>query len=166
MPYGICLVCGTEFYVKPSHKKLGWGKYCSKNCQTKSQFKGSFQNCTYCHKRIYRSLSKTKHSKTGLFFCDNSCRAKWRNPSQSGKNHPNWTGGINAYRHILLRSEQKRTCILCNIDDIRILSAHHIDHNRQNNELSNLTWLCLNCHYLVHHDAGMERYLKKQLRLS
>ncbi|MBI4281264.1 HNH endonuclease [Candidatus Uhrbacteria bacterium] len=32
----------------------------------------------------------------------------------------------------------------------RVLLVHHIDENRKNNVLSNLVWLCRNCHFLVH----------------
>jgi len=33
----------------------------------------------------------------------------------------------------------------------KVIIVHHIDKNRKNNKLSNLAWLCRNCHFLVHH---------------
>jgi 5-methylcytosine-specific restriction endonuclease McrA len=50
----------------------------------------------------------------------------------------------------LIRSNIKKECNRCNDNDQRILAVHHIDKNRSNNELSNLMWLCHNCHFLIH----------------
>jgi len=33
----ICMSCEKEFRTYPSRIKIGWGKYCSKKCQNKSQ---------------------------------------------------------------------------------------------------------------------------------
>jgi hypothetical protein len=51
---------------------------------------------------------------------------------------------------------------LCSTKDERVLAVHHIDHNRLNNKLDNLAWLCHNCHHLVHHDnVEKHRFLEK-----
>lgn len=44
-----------------------------------------------------------------------------------------------------------QACAKCKSTDKRILAVHHKDRNRQNNTVSNLVWLCHNCHFLVHH---------------
>lgn len=78
----------------------------------------------------------------------------WRNTiAYIGPKHPHWKGGnaSEIYRNILKRSGKKRACGLCGTKDERLLAAHHLDHNRKNNEAENLTWLCHNCHFLVHH---------------
>jgi predicted HNH restriction endonuclease len=31
-----------------------------------------------------------------------------------------------------------------------VLAVHHVDQNRTNNKVTNLAWLCHNCHHLVH----------------
>lgn len=67
-----------------------------------------------------------------------------------GKNHPNWTGGEFAGRRILERSGRKLVCEHCGNSDKRVLMVHHKDSSRKNNKLSNLIWLCHNCHHLVH----------------
>jgi 5-methylcytosine-specific restriction endonuclease McrA len=41
-------------------------------------------------------------------------------------------------------------CGCCGIKDERILLIHHRDCDRKNNNISNLVWLCWNCHFLVH----------------
>lgn len=150
MPIVACNICQNKFYVKPSHQKMGYGKYCSKNCQSKAQLAGKHVPCFLCGKKIYRSLSQIKHSKSGNFFCDKTCQTRWKNSFKIEASHPNWRNGTSAYRNILLRSDRIQVCEDCGINDVRILTAHHIDLNRKNNNLSNLMWLCLNCHYLRH----------------
>lgn len=152
MSYFKCLLCSKSAYVKPSHQLLGSGKYCSKKCASLGQRNGSFVNCFICNEPIYRSLHDRRRSKSKKFFCTKSCQTIWRNSIlYTEKNHPNWTGGEYSYRQRLIRSSQLQECAKCNGQDPRVLAVHHKDKNRKNNSLDNLTWLCHNCHYLVHH---------------
>lgn len=159
-----CQLCRNSFYVKPSHQKLGWGKYCSVQCRNKARLEGKRVKCAVCRKELYRSLAQIKHSKSGSFFCSKSCQTKWRNHYFIEEKHPNWQSGINAYRKILLRTGKVPACIACGVDDIRVLAVHHLDHNRKNNTKSNLSWVCLNCHYLIHHDEDFELNFKKKIQ--
>lgn len=163
MPNVDCKICEKEFYVKPNHQKLGWGKFCSIQCRTKAQFKGKIVKCFNCCKKIYRSPSQLKKSKSGKHFCTKSCQTFWRNTYFVEEKHANWKNGIRTYRKILERSGKKPFCALCKINNKRILTAHHKDRNRNNNKLSNLVWLCLNCHYLVHHDKKLDKKIMKVL---
>jgi len=63
-----CLVCGKTIWIKKSHIKRGWGKYCSKECQAKIQIKGQRLNCDYCGKKIWRTPKDFKRSKSKNFF--------------------------------------------------------------------------------------------------
>ncbi len=84
-------------------------------------------------------------------FCNKSCFAVWKNTHVLfGENHVNWKGGENTYRSIMIKNEIPALCNSCGINTFRLLVVHHIDRNRQNNKLSNLVWLCRNCHYLAH----------------
>jgi hypothetical protein len=157
MPLVDCQICNKIFNLKPSHLKLGWGKYCSIVCRTKSQFNGDNVNCHICGKSIYRQNSKLLRSKSKKYFCNKSCQTKWRNTFFSKEKHPNWTSGISVYREILKNKGINLECILCNTKDVRILVAHHIDHNRNNNLNSNLSWVCYNCHHLIHTDEKVEK---------
>lgn len=160
MPNVKCLVCTTEFYIKPSHQKRGWGKYCSIACRTKSQFKGKYTNCFICDKKIYRSPRDFKNSDSGNFFCSKSCQTIWRNKILFiGENHSNWKDGKSVYRRILKATGKEQLCTLCKIDDTRVLVVHHRDKDRKNNTIANLIWLCHNCHYLVHHDTSEQKRL-------
>jgi len=154
-----CNICQKEFYIKPSHLKRGWGKYCSIKCRATAQFRGKDVKCFICLKTVYRSPKSLTKAKSGKYFCSKSCQTLWRNGIYVGNNSPNWKNGEHAYRKILKRSSKSLACTLCGITDERILTAHHMDHNRNNNDLDNLTWLCLNCHHLVHHN----KVLKQQL---
>lgn len=156
MPRVCCLICKTQFYVKPSHQKLGWGKYCSRYCSNKSQLKGKVFSCFSCGKESYKSPSQQKHSKSSKFFCSKVCQTNWRNRVYVRERHANWKGGIRIYRELLINSDRKISCVLCGISNEKILTAHHKDHDRNNNSLRNLLWLCLNCHYLVHHDNELD----------
>lgn len=151
MPEVNCKICGQSFYAKPRHLKIGWGKYCSKNCQSKSQQTGRALECAVCGRPVWRNKAQLKKSLSGKYFCSKSCQTKWRNQFFHGDKHANWKGGSYAYRNMLIRASIQKFCILCRISDIRVLAVHHIDQNHSNNELSNLTWLCHNCHLLVHH---------------
>ena len=162
MPDVACKICGSEFYVKPVHQKKGWGKYCSVACRTKSQFNGKIVACFICRKEIYRSARDLKTSSSGLFFCSKSCQTIWRNKILfSGENHASWKYGESAYRRILSSTDKKKTCVLCKSEDFRVLAVHHLDKNRKNNDVSNLTWLCHNCHYLVHHYKEAQAKLRE-----
>lgn len=160
MPEVVCNKCQKQFYVKPSHIKLGWGKYCSIVCRAKSQFNGSFIKCYTCSKDVYRSDTKLKRSASGKYFCSKTCQTLWRNSEFIGEKHGGWKSGESAYRDVLKRSGRSIICMVCGVIDERVLIGHHKDHNRKNNKIDNLIWLCLNCHFLVHHDKKVEEMLK------
>jgi endogenous inhibitor of DNA gyrase (YacG/DUF329 family) len=159
MPNVNCRVCGNTFYVKPYFIKIGWGKYCSSTCRVKSQFNGKEFKCDRCGKSVYRAAAQIKHSQSGKYFCSKKCQTIWRNKYFSGKKHANWLDGNCAYRNVLKGSLRPK-CALCNTTDERVLAVHHKDHNRHNNELSNLIWLCYNCHHLCHSDKILDERIK------
>lgn len=151
MPVFNCKICGQEAFVKSSHQKNGWGIYCSNRCNAEAQKNGRLFACHVCGKEIYRSVKFQIRSRSGKFFCSKSCQTIWRNSFFSGENHSNWQGGTSTYRNILRGGGVEQVCKRCKSDDTRTLTAHHKDRNRKNNSISNLIWLCHNCHYLVHH---------------
>lgn len=146
-----CGICKKEFYGKPSHILLGYCKYCSNKCKREAQKTGQYLYCHICNKKIWRTPKDIHRSESGYFFCSRNCSMSWKNSVlRSGVNHPLWQGGTSIYRRLKEANSDKITCEHCGIKDIRVLVVHHIDENRQNNELVNLQWLCRNCHYLVH----------------
>ncbi len=67
-----------------------------------------------------------------------------------GPEHPSWKSGKYVNRKLILKGNKDPICRKCGRDDKRILLIHHLDGDQANNDLSNLTWLCYNCHWLVH----------------
>lgn len=146
-----CLVCGKTIWIKKSNVKRGWGKYCSKKCQAKTQIRGKWLECDYCGKKIYRTPRDFRKSKSRSFFCSKKCHCSWENENtRCGENAPNWVAGESAYRQLLKRYGKSEKCRICGITDKRVLVVHHIDSNRKNNKPENLEWLCRNCHCIVH----------------
>lgn len=74
---------------------------------------------------------------------DNKGRFIKTNSYDDWVKHPRFKNGKWAYRKF-----KKDKCEECssNFD----LQVHHIDHNRENNSLSNLLTLCRNCHWKNH----------------
>ena len=151
MPWLKCKKCTKDFYAKPRHIKMGWGKYCSQACSFQGMKTGNIFPCELCGKEIYRTKLEIGRSKSHKFFCNKSCFAKWKNKNiLFGENHGNWKGGENSYREAMLRSNNKPICSDCGINNVNVLVIHHIDQSRKNNNINNLMWLCRNCHYIVH----------------
>ena len=151
MPLVHCGICKKEFYAKPSWLKRGWGKYCSPKCQHEAQLKGKFVYCEICGKKIWRPPKRLAHSKSRKFFCSKSHQTLWRNRIFIGPRHPNWRGGENIrHKNLLVRNGIKPVCKSCGCKDERVLVVHHLDRNKKHNNIKNLSWLCHNCHHLVH----------------
>jgi len=150
MPKMKCKICNKEFYVKPSHQKIGYGQFCSRACHFKNQRRGKYVLCAACEKEIWRMPKELRKSKSNKFFCGKSCQTKWRNKQFSGIKHPNWRGGEHTYPRLMKEYGVQPICKHCGIKDRRVLIIHHLDHDRKHNTKDNLTWLCRNCHYLIH----------------
>lgn len=150
MPRVNCLLCGKEFYARPSNVLSGWGKYCSSRCQYQSFRTGVTKKCFTCGRDVYLSLTRLSHSTSKKYFCDKTCQTKWRNKEFSGLKSKKWKDGISTYRDAMLNSSRLKKCFLCKEKDFRVLVVHHIDENRKNFKMDNLVWLCHNCHHLVH----------------
>lgn len=164
MPIVKCKICRADFYAKPNWIKRGWGKYCSRKCHHESNKKGRMASCFICRKQTYKSQKELRASKSKKYFCSKSCQTVWRNSIVFvGSNHANWKNGESAYRSILVHSNVPQVCKRCREQDRRLLVGHHLDRNRKNNKLSNLVWLCPNCHFLVHHYENENRIFMETL---
>lgn len=155
MPQVICQMCAKEFIVKPSHQKNGFGKYCSIACRSDAQRRGKYFNCYTCGEKVYKSPKAIERSKSKHYFCNKSCSTKWRNAYYSQEKHANWKYGASIYRKILSNTNVELKCIDCGNKDKRVLVAHHLDKNRNNNNTNNLCWLCMNCHFIRHNSKDM-----------
>src|SRR3989338_949204 len=163
MPDVNCKICNKIFYAKPFWLAKGYGVYCSKECHYSGIRKGKKMPCDICGKETYKQLKQLENSKSGKFFCNKSCQTVWRNQEFIGSKHANWKTGRHAYRSVLSRNKINKICTLCKTKDTRVLAVHHIDKNRTNNTVSNLAWLCHNCHHIVHHHKNETEKFNKML---
>jgi 5-methylcytosine-specific restriction endonuclease McrA len=97
--------------------------------------------CEYCHKVFKRLKTKlNKKNKTGFVYCSKECGNRHKNEQHSVLNN-----GLSYRRNAFLAYPHK--CAVCGYDeDERVLEVHHIDENRQNNNIDNLIILCPICH--------------------
>ena len=157
-----CAFCQKQFTKKRSQIKLSIKHYCSIACSEKGRRMGKNILCSSCGTEVYRSRKDLNGSKSGEYFCSNPCLLKWIYEKYDG--HPNWKGGkYPSYREKLIKNDTQPMCLLCTEGDIRMLAVHHVDKNRLNNVVTNLVWLCHNCHYLIHHYKEEEYKLSKKL---
>lgn len=112
--------------------------------------KNTLVECAYCGKQFYKKNSRLE-TKSGLHFC---CRehkdlAQRLSSGQQFNNlRPEHYGKedikeyrLNAFRNYI------HECSICHWnEDEDILEVHHIDENRNNNNLNNLIILCPICH--------------------
>ena len=90
--------------------------------------------CSECKHKVDLQRMRDRHHKTYVR----------KGYNQSGENNNNWKGGIGVYRKL----KSTDACELCG--STNNLLIHHKDHNRYNNELSNLIVLCKTCHQENH----------------
>ena len=150
MEWVICDSCGKDFLRKKSQIKLAVKHYCSISCAEQGTRKGKMVECFNCKKLVYKSLKELKRSKSKNYFCSKICSNIWLGIQQRAENSPNWAGGKSSYKDLLKRTNIEKVCVLCKKSNSKTLCVHHIDKNRKNNNLSNLVWLCRNCHFLIH----------------
>lgn len=146
----ICEICKKKFKRKRSQILLAKKHYCSVICQTIGRRKGKIIECYICGRKVYKKNRDINNSKNNKYFCGVRCSNKWFGSINRGNNHSNWINGKSSYKDILKREGKLRICSFCGESDARVLAVHHIDQNRNNNSITNLSWLCHNCHFLIH----------------
>jgi len=153
-----CESCHQPFKAPLKEINRGNGKYCCRSCAASHQKrlckpKEPNVECAYCGIRFYKNKSKKKVSRSGLFFC---CREHKDLAQRLGgieaiqPDHYNTGDGHSSYRVVALRA-LPHVCNRCGWEKHpEALLVHHIDHDRSNNDVSNLEILCPNCHVIEH----------------
>ena len=148
-----CNRCGKSTQVDTRkynlYLKRGYNFYCEDCKSIRTQIE---HTCAHCGK-VFTRIKSAKKSKSGLYFCSQSCAASYNNSAyRTGENNPNWLGGSykgSSYGNIAFRSYAHK-CAMCGLEEDCCLQVHHIDENRENSSLDNLIILCANCHSRVH----------------
>ena len=134
-----CLDCGYE-WSQPAASVLFNTHHKCPNCGVAKKIKLA---CACCGKEFERSISDMRKNKSGYFYCSRECGNRHKNQLrfESGE----WDTSVN-YRYKAMYHLPHK-CNICGWnEDERILEVHHIDENREHNELKNLMILCPICH--------------------
>ena len=139
-----CYNCGKEFTRNVSERKQalkrGNKAFCCKKCALENNDTKITIKCEYCKKRIKRTRSQIERSKK--FFCSHKCAAHVTKNSK-------YINGKSIYRDLAIKHYGAK-CSKCGYSILEALQVHHLDRNRNNNNIYNLTVVCANCHVLIH----------------
>lgn len=170
--YKVCPTCKKEFTDFPYRMKVK--KYCCSTCANQNITpakliqREKFRNTMMPKKG--RKLSDNHRKNISL-----AKKVTWMNPEyrikklsqmennwkensiyRSGSNSPRWLGGksfepygvaFNNSLKNIIRERDVYTCQLCMLkNEFCGFSVHHIDYNKNNNEIWNLITLCNSCH--------------------
>jgi hypothetical protein len=105
--------------------------------------------CANCGKEVNRAPFELKKSKSGRAFCSSSCSSTYNNRFRVGEANPNWNGGTSNYRQRAIEC-YGAFCAVCGYDVEEVLIVHHLDNDRQNNDITNLVVLCPTHHVEYH----------------
>lgn len=137
-----CEYCGNEFETYPCEIRKGGGKFCSRRCAT------TFRN-------IHNNPTKSAEVRNKISQNHADVSGK-NNPmyGRRGEKAPSYIDGRNSfpgeiYRRKLLASGRKVICEICGATEN--LHVHHKDKNHYNNDIKNLSWLCVKCHNTIAH---------------
>jgi len=139
-----CWKCYSKFYKGKNHPNFG--KSYNKG-KSHGQWKGGKPHCIDCGKQL------ALYSATQCQSC-----------SHKGKRNPNYIHGKSRFPYnVIFNSQLKEDirkrdnfkCQCCNKSqkvNLKKLSIHHIDYNKENNKKKNLISLCLHCHCITNYD--------------
>jgi len=141
----ICIQCGKEFEKKVYGKGREF-KFCGMNCywQNKKGKKIEHLKDIQFKKGHKLNLGKKRPDVTLRNLVNNPMKntVSQEKSSDTHKVHGRWVGRSKAFRY------KKEICEVCKSQSN--LEVHHIDKNRENNELTNLLVLCKKCHQKIH----------------
>lgn len=156
----ICETCQGEFLADKREVNRGNARYCSLSCvASRKRVATPNTECAYCGIPFYRSRSKLKASKSGLAFC---CREHKDLAQRLGgirEIQPKHYGTIVTDYRTVAKRELNPICSGCGYDKVPgILEVHHKNHDRSDNSIDNLCYLCPNCHQEHHFNTKTGRY--------
>lgn len=143
-----CENCSKSFTKRKQKGRTP--KFCSKECQSASH--NVECKCCGCGKDFTKRKSTLSKSRSGLYFCSRSCKDKAQKIGGIKEIQPSHYGTATENNYRQKFDEEELVCSRCGYKEFACsVEIHHIDHNRLNNEKSNLIPLCANCHSAYHH---------------
>lgn len=141
-PQKPCLFCG-KLYVGDFYHK-GKSKYCSHACAGKHQSKSVLITCPTCHTVFEGKLCSNRK------YCSKPCADLAKvNPNRKRLYPPEFNKALK----VKVWSRDGYACQICGKRPSKNtpvkLHTHHIDHDIDNNLMSNLVTLCPGCHIVM-----------------
>jgi len=153
-----CKNCDKQFFrVK---RKVIEKNFCCRLCSEEHKKNSDIfeTQCAFCKSSIKRKNSRKRNSKSGLYFCSRDCKdnaQRYHNSLRIKEFEsimPNHYGtGEYRYRKKAFDNAKVIKCNFCDYSNEKILQVHHIDEDRENNELSNLMIVCPTHHCEIHY---------------
>ena len=143
-----------ENYVCPEcgGKKAYGAKKCN-SCWGRSNLKGEERPCANCGAMVYKSPARWALTRRAQgVFCNHGCHSAYmrgeKNPAYvDGRQPSTYARGFKAAKREVLERDGA-SCFLCGSTEKP--DVHHINRDRQCNELANLVTLCRQCHAKQH----------------
>ncbi len=142
-----CHQCSNVYYSKCVNSK-----FCTYACsvlnKTREKITVTCDQCTNTYLKSKRLASKSiKH------FCSNDCKKTYYkiNSKERGIYHGhNGKSALSSYRKLAF-DNFPHECYHCKYNKYpNVLQVHHLDENRENNNLENLRIVCPTCHSELH----------------
>lgn len=122
-------------------------KHFNKNLKAKIKYEVIEKACPICGVKFKtQKRSDKREKKTCSYSCSNTF-------FRSGKDNPNWKEISTQYRSKCFEYHKKE-CVICKEE--KVVEVHHIDEDRNNNDIFNLVPLCPTHHKYWHSEYKSE----------
>ena len=168
---GHCAQCGEEILIRVNRLKPL--NFCSRACGARysgahptpamqgrwaKRKTGQELPCQVCGALTYLTAARLLRLESGevkLTFCSPSCASSYYSSRRIGPLGGNWKGGVSIYPRAF---KEARVVVLerdghqCQGDGPHSgrMEIHHLDGDKHNTDVANLTTLCAKCHKRIH----------------
>lgn len=157
-----CKHCNKDFDFDRTTDKANHSRWCDENPKAKlfkennaERAKIAADNkfgelitfrvtCSTCSTKFEVEERENLFPSKQHYYCSRSCSNSVGGTAKALKYHPD---EIAHYKAVLLRYH-KHKCLVCGFD--KIIDAHHVDENHDNNDPKNLVPICSNHHRMFH----------------
>jgi len=136
-----------EYQISTSHFSI------EKSLAKRRKYPLVTKNCPVCNKEFQARIGEPKEKRTCSYSCSNIHFAEKRAKTEE----------LKSYRTICFRFYEEK-CSVCPFD--KVIEVHHLDENRENNEIKNLIPLCPNHHRMIHVPEYKQEILLKVLEVQ
>lgn len=152
-----CAYCGKEFLREKRWAIKNKNNFCCVKHSNLAKQTRENVNCAHCGKEFWMAPARKRKSKSGLFFCSKSCKAKEQRFEGKISQH------IKVAPRDFILKKYNYSCANCGYNEYKeLLEVHHIDRNRNNNKVENFICLCVMCHTAIH--RNVKGIIKKKFR--